>query len=788
MYLGMKNIGAQTLVVKASGGVVIHGVKAYSSLENSRDTSIDAPTSNERGIINISSLKGSQNIHFVHPSYSTLVTDYASLKTGDTLVMHFNYVIKPTTFQGNRRFRLVSQPSTTLDRKHILLSNPATSADLLNSEGKIFIQKSQLGGGSPMIRGFSANRLLLVVDGVRMNNAIYRGGNVQNVLSVDANSVNEVEVIFGPGSVIYGSDALGGVMNFRTLNPKFGYDEVVDVKGNVFSRYASASGEKTGHFDMNIASSNLASVTSFSFSSFDDLKMGKNGRDEYLRKDYADRFAGNDVIIPNPDPRVQIGSGFEMYNLIQKISYLAAEDLEIDYGFYYSTTSDIPRYDRLIQEENGSLRYSEWHYGPQKWVMNRFGVSYGKSNGMFDNMNVVLAFQDYEESRISRNFGNNWRNLRSENVTVTSFNLDFQKKLDSTSQLYYGAELVSNLVGSEGNNVHISSGKTSRIPSRYPDNSTWNSEAIYGSYIKELKNLTLLAGARLNLVQIEAPFDTTVFKFPFTEASNSMVNVNGNLGAVFNVSKKIKIQANLSSGFRAPNIDDIGKIFDSQPGTVIVPNPDLKPELAYNADLGITKIIPKICKIEVTGFYTYLNHAIVPAEGSFNGNDSILYDGVMSEVFTLSNTESAVIYGLQFSAEFRLKKRVYLGLTYNHMEGETSKNEPLRHITPDFGKVYLKYKKSNILAEANVIYNGEMKTSDLAITEANKPHLYALDENGNPFSPTWYTVNFKGSYKFQKWLTVSAGVENILNERYRPYSSGITAPGTNFILSVSSKF
>ena len=117
----------------------------------------------------------------------------------------------------------VPQKTISIRPEEIAFSNPQTSADLLQSTGKVFVQKSQLGGGSPMIRGFATNRLLLTVDGVRMNNAIFRSGNSQNIISIDPLAVNETEVVLGPGSVIYGSDAIGGVMNFYTLKPVFSY-------------------------------------------------------------------------------------------------------------------------------------------------------------------------------------------------------------------------------------------------------------------------------------------------------------------------------------------------------------------------------------------------------------------------------------------------------------------------------------------------------------------------------------------------------------------------------------
>ncbi|MBP6756183.1 MAG: TonB-dependent receptor plug domain-containing protein, partial [Bacteroidia bacterium] len=99
-----------------------------------------------------------------------------------------------------------------IKQKDIEFTNPATSGDLLSNTGQVFVQRSQAGGGSPSLRGFEANKVLLVIDGVRMNNAIYRGGHLQDVMTIDPNMLERTEVVFGPSSTIYGSDALGGVM------------------------------------------------------------------------------------------------------------------------------------------------------------------------------------------------------------------------------------------------------------------------------------------------------------------------------------------------------------------------------------------------------------------------------------------------------------------------------------------------------------------------------------------------------------------------------------------------
>ena len=173
-----------------------------------------------------------------------------------------------------------------VSQDQITINNPQTSADLLESTGQVYVQKSQLGGGSPMIRGFSTNRLLITVDGVRMNNAIFRGGNLQNVISIDPLSIDKTEVLLGAGSTIYGSDAIGGVMSFYTKKPELSYSDSLQVTANTLVRYSTANQEKTGHFDLNFGLKKWAFLTNITYTDFEDLRMGSNGPNEYLRPEY----------------------------------------------------------------------------------------------------------------------------------------------------------------------------------------------------------------------------------------------------------------------------------------------------------------------------------------------------------------------------------------------------------------------------------------------------------------------------------------------------------------------
>ncbi|MBL7746485.1 MAG: TonB-dependent receptor [Chitinophagaceae bacterium] len=677
-----------------------------------------------------------------------------------------------------------------VNKLDILRNNPQTSADLLGQSGSVFIQKSQLGGGSPMIRGFATNRVLLVVDGVRMNNAIYRSGNLQNVISIDALSTETAEVIFGPGSLIYGSDAIGGVMDFHTLEARFSKDKKMLVKGSALGRYSTANKENTIHADINLGWKKWALLSSFSYSKFDDLKMGKNGgQDSYLRPEYVERINNIDSIIKNKDPRVQRFSGYDQINFLQKVRFKPNQHWDMQYSFTYAGTGDAPRYDRLIQYRNGRLRFSEWYYDDMLWRMHTLTMLHSKKTKLHDQFRVTAGYQSYEEARVDRTRANNNRNKQVEQVGVVNLNLDATKGLGK-GELFYGVEYVHNKVGSFGERTNISNNVVTDFVSRYPDGSTTSASSIYGSYKATLHpKVTMTTGLRYSYNTLDATFDTTFIKFPYKKAELKDGALTGNAGLVFRPVEGWQFNSNISTGFRMPNVDDIGKLFESVPGNVTVPNTELTPEYAWNFELGIVKNIPNKFRVELNAFYTILDNAIVRRFSTFNGQDSILFNGILSQVEALQNVGKATVSGFQLSTEFYFTRELSLQTHANWITGKETddvKNEqvPLRHAPPFYGSTNLRYRHKKIFVEASAQYNSQIKNADLAPSEQAKTDIYAKDADGKPYSPGWLVLNLKASCQVTKNLLLTTGWENMTNLRYRPYSSGIVAAGSNFIFSV----
>ena len=664
----------------------------------------------------------------------------------------------------------------------------------MSVSGQVYVQKSQQGGGSPMIRGFATNRLLYTVDGVRMNTAIFRGGNLQNVINLDPFSMENTEVLFGPGSVIYGSDAIGGVMSFKTLTPQLSLTDKPLVTGKAVTRYSSANKEKTGHFDVNIGWKKWASVTSFSSWDFSDLKQGSYGPDDYIKPIHVQRQDSADVIITQEDPLTQSPSAYSQINMMQKIRFKPNEKWDFKYGFHYSETSPYGRYDRNNRMKNGTLRYAEWNYGAQKWMMNNLTINHKGNSFMYDEMTLRIAQQSFEENRMDRSFNKDDRTVNQENVEAYSGNLDFTKSIGKKNTLFYGTEFIYDDVKSNGTVTDISTGITSPGASRYPI-ATWSSMAAYiNDEYRFTDKFTAIGGVRYNQFSIDANFTQNLpyYPLPFSSAKLDKKSITGSIGGVYRPSDKWVISTNFGTAFRSPNVDDVGKVFDSELGGVTVPNPNLEAEYAYNFDLGIAKKFGEFLKIDLTGYYTILENAMVKRDFQLDGQDSIIYDGGMSKVQAIQNAAVSNVFGVQAGLEIKLPAGFSISTNFNYQVGEEELDDgtksPSRHAAPAYGVARLNYKVNKLHLQFYANYMAERKHDDLPFGEQKKVELYAKDANGKTYAPEWYTFNIKAMYNLTDIFTVNVGIENLADMRYRPYSSGISAPGRNFILSLRANF
>ncbi|MGI9137730.1 MAG: TonB-dependent receptor plug domain-containing protein [Sediminibacterium sp.] len=665
-----------------------------------------------------------------------------------------------------------------------LINQQANTADILIQSGQVFVQKSQSGGGSPVIRGFEASRVLLMVDGVRLNNAIFRAGHLQNIITVDNMILDRVEVIYGPSSTLYGSDALGGVVNMFTKKPLLNTSNNWKTNTNIVQRYASGQNENRTHFDLNIANNKWAYLTSFTKGSFGDLRQGANRSAVYpdfgKRSFYVVREADADIIKVNDDVNVQKLSGYQQADFLQKVLYKPNENSEHLLNIQISNTSNINRYDRLTESSKGIPVYSEWYYGPQIRNLISYKYTAAKLPGYCSALMITSSFQDIEESRISRKFNSTSKDFRFERVNVFGINADLLHK-QSDGEIHLGAESYTNFVRSTAERLNIATSALSRITTRYSDGPTKMSyNALYLQHTKILNNKWLLNdGIRLNLVQLDARFaDTTLMHFPFTKAIQNNAAFTGNLGVAYNGDNGYRVTAGMSSGFRSPNVDDLTKVFDTKTGYVVVPNKDLKPEYTYNAEINLSHT-GSIASWGASVFYTWFNNAIVVGKYNLNGQESIMYQNVLSAIYAPQNQASAKLYGFNINGKINFIFNTLLQGTYTYTKGTYNNGTismPLDHIPPAYGRIGLKKGDDKFNMEGYILFNGWKHMSDYNLNGEDN-ELYATPDG----MPSWMTLNFSSYYTPTKKLSLGFQIENIADKNYRYFASGISAVERNFI-------
>ena len=810
-------IGQNIRVLDLETGKRIKNVSIYN---NANTISL---TTNKNGEANISSFKEDEIIIFSHISYAFLEITKSKLRNQNFIV----YLKKQSeqldeivisSFKSEEKTKRIAEQIAVLSYKEIQKISPQTSADLLATIPGVKVQKSQFGGGSPVLRGMESNRVLLVVDGVRMNNAIYRKGHLQSSITVAPNMLDKTEVIFGPSSVIYGSDALGGVIHYYTKTPKL--SEESKTNSQVFTRFSSVNNEITSNVSIEASFKNWASFTSFSFSDFGDLNMGKNrshgftdwGKVFY----YSENMNGNYKETPtlNSNPSLQRNTGYNQTDVLQKFFVPLTDNTDLKINLQYSTSSDIPRFDRLTELTNetdaSSLKFAEWYYGPQQRFLLSSQILTSPNKKWIDNGAITFAYQNIKESRIQRKFGSLDRSYRKETVDIFSVNGDFSKALtkDKGRILSYGFEFAYNDVASNsfGKTLNIVNGEINgfsgdfKVQSRYPDGgSSYFSSAAYVGYRQDInRKSTLNSGIRFTNTHLEATWiDQTFITLPATNIKTDNSAVTATLGYVYKPNSNWQLNGVLSSGFRSPNIDDVGRVREKA-GDVTVPNINVKPEFAYSAEVGIQKYFnKKKFRLAANVFYTLLDNYIIRDNFTLNGSNQVLFDGEFGNVVANQNRGSAYIAGYTTSYLGKISKNWNTSGFITYTKGRTyDTNEPMSSIPPLFGQFEVNYKNDRIEVGAAIRFNSKKDIEDFNFREGIDNHdltpivdINATNDVDKYFgSPSWVTLGVNGSYVISSNFSLQARISNLLDQHYREFASGVSAPGRNVSFSFVANF
>ncbi|WP_028889897.1 TonB-dependent receptor [Tenacibaculum ovolyticum] len=798
-------------IIDAETGKLIEGVAVYN--KNKTASAI----SNIDGLVNASSFKSHEILVFSHVAYAEFQEKKINLKQNNYeifLSKHSEQLdeVVVSVFKNKEKTNRIAEQIAVVSLRDIQKVSPQTSADLLASIPGIKVQKSQFGGGSPVLRGMESNRVLLVVDGVRMNNAIYRKGHLQSSITVSPNLLERTEVIFGPSSVIYGSDALGGVIHYYTKTPKL--SDKNRIKGSSFLRYSSVNNEITNTVSAELQFKKWASFTSVSHSNFGDLKMGENRSHGF--KDwgkvfsYSDNLNGNysENPLANKDVNLQRNTGFSQTDVLQKLFIPLSKRTDLKFNIQYSTSSDVPRFDKLMELKSGSLKFAEWYYGPQNRFLISSQLEINPNKKWLKEGVFTVAYQNVSESRIQRKFGSLERSHREETVDVYSINGDFTVPLARKRNLGYGFEVAYNDVKSNSygktlrvkNNEVVGYDDDFTVQSRYPDGgSSYFSSAMYLDYRQDISsNSTLNTGIRLTNTQLEAKWiDETFIELPSNDIDLNNIAVTATIGYVYKPVKNLQLNAVLSSGFRSPNIDDVGKVREKN-GKVTVPNITLKPEHAYNAEIGVQKYFNnRKFRVGANVYYTLLNNYIYREAFQLNGDNTVTYDGEEGDIVANVNKGRAYITGATISYQGKLLKNWSTSGFLTYTKGKAyDTNLPMSSIPPLFGRFELNYSNKKFEGGANLVFNAKKNITDYNLDEGIDNHTQTpiVNENASEDvdkyfgTPSWVTVGLFVKYTVNPNVSIQTQFANLFDKHYKEFASGVSAPGRNISVSLVTNF
>jgi len=416
-------------------------------------------------------------------------------------------------------------------------------------------------------------------------------------------------------------------------------------------------------------------------------------------------------------------------------------------------------------------------------------------NSFFDKSLVIASYQKIDEDRIDRQYQSEIKSTQEEDVDVLGLTIDFTKDLNTQSNqsIKYGFDFQSNNVVSNSFDENINTGvRDFNVLSRYPSaGSSMESVGVYGQYTWKNKSENLISnsGLRFSRSNIAVQYDLAdPFSWPPSFVDGLMSSNNSlvfSTGINYNTENKWRLHALAASAYRAPNIDDMAKI-RVKLDEVSVPNLSLNPEKSINGEIGLSKHWDQKSFVQAAVFYTHLDDVIVREALPLPDGSEFIIDGADTlKTFGNVNAETGFVYGFTTNATVRLVDKLFwngsINYTYGRANGENGQR-PLAHIPPVFGKTGINWTYEKFEISGVLRFNAKKAIEDFGDSTDN-PEL-ATPEG----SLAWKTFNLYMSYPYFEWLNFSVGVENILNEHYRQFSSGVSSPGRNLIISLKGKF
>ncbi len=644
---------------------------------------------------------------------------------------------------------------TVVGEEQIREAFAPTAMDLLHGEVGTFVQQTTPGQSVVIVRGLKGSEVLHLVDGFRLNNAIFRNSPNQYIALVDGQSLGRIEVVRGPNSTLYGSDAMGGVVHMITPEPRFDGSDW-QSEGRVRATFASADDSLLSRAEAQGGREGFALSGGVSYQDVDELRVG-----------------GGDSL-PFTAFRARAG------NL--KAVWSIAEGHEIMLQAQALKQPSTPRFDELVpgfgQAQPNS---SEFAFEPQAREFAQARWRFTTPTRLFDSLEVMAGHQSIRDDRRSRDFGSVDRDTEQNDVDTFGVGTVAEKTLSDTQHVSFGAEYYRDEVASARQRTRIDTQAVSERAPRFPDGSTMRQFGAFATYDwRPTDRLDLNAGLRYSDINTRLP---AIASGDAVAAGVDLDagDVSGNVGFNWRLSESAsaldwRIVANAGRGFRAPNVFDLG-VFGDRPGNRFsIPNADLEPENVLTFDAGI-KFEGAVWSGEAIAFRSRYRDKIT----------SVLTGDITDAgrlVVQNRNVTRQTLYGIETGLKGEVSDAldVYATATYTRgeetLEGTT---DPADRVPPLYGKLGARWHPlARWRFEGYAFY--ATRQDRLSPRDAVDPRI---DPDG---TAGWVTWNARVAYAPSPDLELALRVENLGDHRYREHGSGLDEPGRNVILSADWRF
>lgn len=658
---------------------------------------------------------------------------------------------------------------TLLSQEEIEAESVPILPNLLAGAMGVTVQNTTYAQGSPFVRGVTGTGVLILVDGIRLNNAIFRSAPNQYSALIDPFDIERIEVIRGTASTLYGSDAMGGVVHFMTVEPRF-QGEAFQWAGRVKGGFASADLSEQTHLALSGGNERQAHRLALSFSQFRDLRDGSGTR--------------------------QHPTGFDTIGAAYRVRFIPGRGQRLRFDLSWFEQPSAPRYDQVsVGFGQETPAFERFDFEPNRRVFGHLRYRTDQDLHFADRVTLDLAVQRIVDDRKRIRFGETSLNHERNRDDLFAGTLDFHTPIGRGGDMIWGVEVYQDFVASHRSET-AQDGTVTEKTARFPDGSRIGTYAAFAEpRIFLTDRFRVSAGARWSL------FDIDIAKADRPDGvRRTLSDLTGQVNLLWRAAPGFHVVGNVGRGFRIPNVNDFSK-FAPSANRYDVPNPTLDPEKVLSADLGMKTALRRISG-ELFGFYSHYTDRIAARPVGREGCETLaetfeevelLPEGEADPsacvieglpVFSPQNSDRVDIWGVESGVRLSLTPQVgwWGRLTYTFGEERTVEGvtQPADRIPPLNGESGLRYTRPTWWAEFFVRFAG--RQDRLHPINIEDPRI---DPNG---TPGWITLNVGASWHFLPGWRVNVALENLTDTFYRVHGSGINAPGIDFLLSLSATF